>query len=168
MAIEFDITLSAKDLYRFHMYQVYTGSNGWFSILCAVVAVVMTIVTYGRVEPTYTLLYAAFGIAFLLYLPVTLYVRSKKNLENSKDLSKPLHYLISEEGITVSRKKESAKLSWAQIYKMVATKNNVLIYSNRNGAYVIPKAQLGEHYQPLAELAATKLPKNRLKMKGIT
>lgn len=168
MTIEFDITLSAEDMYRFHMYQVYTGSNGLLSVFCALIAFVMTAMTFGEVELTYTILYAAFGIAFLLYLPVTLYLRSKKNLETSKDLSKPLHYTVNEEGITVSRKKESARLTWNQVYKITATKNNVLIYSNRNGAYVIPKVQLGEKYQPLAELAATKLPQKRFKMKGTT
>ena len=54
---------------------------------------------------------------------------------------------------------------WDQIYKMVSTKNNVLVYSNRVNAYVIPRQQLGEKYRELAELAEGKLPKYRVKLK---
>lgn len=58
-----------------------------------------------------------------------------------------------------------AKLMWNQVYKMVSTKNNVLVYSNRVNAYVIPRQQLGEEYCELAEIAKEKLPKYRVKLK---
>lgn len=32
MKASFDVTLSPKDLYRFNMYQTYTGFQGWSSI----------------------------------------------------------------------------------------------------------------------------------------
>lgn len=57
------------------------------------------------------------------------------------------------------------KLMWDQVYKMVSTKNNVLVYSNRVNAYVIPRQQLGEKYRELAEIAKEKLPKYRVKLK---
>ena len=48
---------------------------------------------------------------------------------------------------------------------MESTKNNVLVYSNRVNAYVIPRQQLGEEYCELAEIAKEKLPKYRVKLK---
>lgn len=53
---------------------------------------------------------------------------------------------------------------WDQIYKMVATKSNVLVYSTRINAYIIPREQLGEQYKDLAKIANEKLPKHRVKM----
>lgn len=41
---------------------------------------------------------------------------------------------------------------------MVATKHNVLVYSNRTNAYVIPREQLGDAYGALAQLALAQLP----------
>jgi hypothetical protein len=72
---------------------------------------------------------------------------------------------VGDEGIQVTQGEASALLQWEQIYKMVATKSNVLVYSNRTNAYVIPREQLGEKYAALAELAQAKLPKYRVKMK---
>ena len=83
----------------------------------------------------------------------------------SEVLRGTLHYEVDEEGLHVSQKEESALLPWEQIYKMVATKHNVLVYSSRINAYVIPRAQLGESYAALRTQAAAHLPAYRLKMK---
>lgn len=165
MPVEFDITLTSKDMYRFNMYQVYSGFHGWFSIIVSIIIFVVAGLTYGELEITYTILYIAFGIIFLVYMPVSLFLRSKHSLAASEVLSKPLHYTVGEEGFTVSQGEAKAELPWKQIYKMVSTKNYVLVYSNRTNAYVIPRAQLGEKYPVLAKIAADKLEKYRVKMK---
>lgn len=165
MPIEFDITLTPKDMYRFNMYQVYSGFHGWFSILVSILIFVVAGVTYGGVEPMYTVLYVLFGIVFLFYMPVSLLLRSKHSIQASEVLSHPLHYAVGEKGFVVAQNDASAELPWDQIYKMVATKSNVLVYSNRTNAYIIPREQLGTKLRELTELAEKKLPKYRTKMK---
>lgn len=165
MPIEFDITLTTKDMYRFNLYQTYTGFQGWFSVAVSIFVFAVAVMTFGEVSAARTVLYVVFGILFLIYLPVTLYLRSKHNIAASEVLQYPLHFSVGEDGFTVSQKEESAKLPWEQIYKMVAAKSNVLVYSSRVNAYVIPREQLGNAYGELAELAAKKLPGYRLKMK---
>ncbi len=165
MPIEFDITLSSDDMYRFNMYQTYSGFHGWFSILFSILIFVVAGTTYGKVETMYTLLYVVFAVIFLFYQPVSLFLRSKHSLAASEVLRRPLHYAVGEQGFTVSQGEESAVLPWGQIYRMVATKSNVLVYSSRIHAYVIPRAQLGEAYGPLARLANEHLEKFRCSMK---
>ena len=160
MPLKFDITLTAEDMYRFNMYQTYSGFHGWFSIAFSILIFVVAGVTRGKIEAAYTALYIVFGIVFLVYPPVSLYLRSKRTLAMSEVLRGTLHYEVDEEGLHVSQKEESALLPWEQIYKMVATKHNVLVYSSR-----IPRAQLGESYAALQTQAAAHLPAYRLKMK---
>ncbi len=162
--MQFDIKLRSQDMYRFNMYQTYTGFHGWFSIIVSIIIFVVAGLTYGGLDITYTVLYIAFGIIFLLYMPVTLWLRSKSALAASEVLRGTLHYLVDENGFTVSQGEESANLPWDQIYKMVATKSNVLVYSTRINAYIIPREQLGEQYKELAKIANEKLPKHRAKM----
>lgn len=165
MTVEFDIKLTSKDMYHFNMYQTYSGMQGWLSVVMALLLFVRTATSLGSVSMMYTLLYAVLGIVFLLYFPVGLYVRSKHSLAASKVLSEPLHYQVNEEGFVVSQGDASAELKWEQIYKMIATKGSVLVYSNRINAYVIPRKQLGDAYEPLAKLANEKLEKYRVKMR---
>ncbi len=165
MPIEFDITLTPKDMYRFNLYQTYTGFQGWFSIIVSIFIFVSAGLTYGEVTLTRTVLYIVLGIVFLFYMPVTLYLRSKHNVIASDVLKNALHYSVTDKGFAVSQNEASAELPWEQIYKMISTKNNVLVYSSRINAYVIPRQQLGETYQELAKLAKEKLPKYRVNMK---
>lgn len=166
MTIEFDITLTPRDMYRFNMYQTYSGFHGWFSIVVSVLIFVVAYTTRARVETVYTVLYVLFGVLFLVYLPVTLLLRSKHSIATSEVLSRPLHYAVGEEGFAVTQGEEGARLPWNQIYKMVATKSNVLVYSNRINAYVIPREQLGDKYEELAALAKRQLPGYRVKIRG--
>lgn len=165
MAVEFDIKLTIKDIYRFNMYQTYSGMQGWLSVAVAILLLVKTVKTFGTVSATYTLLYALMGIVFLLYFPFFLYVRSKHSLAASEALRETLHYAVDENGFAASQGEASGLLKWEKIYKMVATKNNVLVYSNRINAYVIPREQLGDKYAALAELANANLEKYRVKMR---
>ncbi len=165
MPIEFDITLTAKDMYRFNIYQAYTGFQGWFSIIVSILIFVAAFLTRDRVTPMYTALYVVLGVAFLLYMPASLYLRSKRSLAASEVLRGALHYSVGEKGFAVSQGEASAELPWDQIYKMVSTKSSVLVYSSRIHAYVIPRSQLGDLYAPLAALAREKLPDYRVKMR---
>lgn len=45
------------------------------------------------------------------------------------------------------------------VYKLVSTKHNVLIYSSRVNAYIIPREIIGENYSALKELAGKHLKK---------
>ena len=67
--------------------------------------------------------------------------------------------------IRVSQDGEQEEFSWDIIYKMVATKKRVLIYTNRINAFIIPREQLSNHYEELATLAKQKLEKYRVRMK---
>lgn len=50
MNTAFDIKLEAKDLFRFNMYQTYTGLQGWISIILGILAFVMAGTTFGHAE----------------------------------------------------------------------------------------------------------------------
>lgn len=101
--MQFDIKLKSQDMYRFNMYQTYTGFHGWFSIIVSIIIFIVAGLTYGGLDITYTVLYIAFGIIFLLYMPVTLWLRSKSALAASEVLRGTLHYLVDENGFTVSQ-----------------------------------------------------------------
>lgn len=168
MPLEFDIKLKARDMFRFNMYQTYTGFSGWSSILFSLAllgAAGYTFYMQGTDMLPRILLYIGISIFLLVYMPATLWLRAKQSITASPVLSQSLHYQVDTEGFTVTQGEASGVLAWKQIYKMVSTKSLVLVYSGRLNAYVIPREQLGEQYIPLAKLATEKLPKYRVRMK---
>ncbi len=162
MKAEFDIKLTQKDLYAFNMRQTYRGIHGIISILIAIVAFVITFVSYGKVPIGYTILYPVMGLVILFYIPVALKLRVKMILKTNAVLSGNLHFLVSEENITVTQGEENGVLEWNQVYKLVAGKKYIYIFSNRQNAYILPKEQLGDNYDKIVEIAKAKLEKFRL------
>lgn len=165
MKTEFDITLTGKDMYRFNIHHAYTSSQGILSILIAAVCFVMAFYARGSLEPMYSFLYAGFGALFCVYLPFQLYLRSRQQILKSEVLKNALHYTIDETGIHTSQNDAAADLPWEQVYKIVSTRHNVLIYSSRINAFVIPRSQIGSEYETIRQIASSNLPKYRFKMK---
>lgn len=164
MSAEFDVTITGKDMFCFNIYHAYHGFQGIIATLVGIWVLIMAGLTFGRVSILNTILYIIFGILFLVYVPGNLYLRSKKQVSSSDVLKNALHYKIDDAGIHVSQGEQTADLEWNQIYKMVSTKNQLLIYSSRVNAYIIPKEIIREQYQTILGLAINHLEGFRLKM----
>jgi hypothetical protein len=165
MKVSFDVQLTSKDLFRFNMYQTYTTTQGPVSIILAILVFVMAGVSFRNDSTEYGVLYVVVGIVFLAYIPLTLWLRANQTMKKNEVLAGVLHYTVSEEGIEVSQKDDSGVLAWNEIYKMISTKKQVLIYSNRVNAYIIPRDQLGDQYEDLKAIAKAQLEKYRFRMK---
>lgn len=166
MKVSFDIKLTAKDLYKFNMMQAYRGMQGFLSLLLPVLVFAYAVSSFGQVSIASTLVYVALGIMFLVYVPVSLWMRVKKIMNDPNNaISKTLHYDFEEDMIRVSVEDENVEFKWENIFQMKSTKDMMLIYTNRINAYILPKEQLGEKYSQLSELAHKKLEKYRIRIK---
>lgn len=165
MKAEFDVKLSAEDLFHFNMYQTYTGIHGIVSILMSVLFWISAVFMFQKGNVGYGMLYIAAGVLFLIYIPLTLWLRSKKTIQTNPVLSGALHYEVSEDAIKVTQGEETGELPWNLVYKVVANSKRILVYSNRINAYVIPRTQIADQYDAFIEIASKKLEAYRLKLK---
>ena len=174
--VTFDAKLRAEDMYEFNLYHAYTSSQGWMSFVFAILAFVATAVTWGSVSMGYSIAYIVIGILFLVYMPIILKLRSKAQV--SGVLQGTLHYSLEDRGVVVSvpgtevlvtepnqPQEQEAVLPWNLIYKAVTTKNELLIFSNRVNAYVIPKREIEDISPDIKEALEDKLPVHRRKLK---
>ncbi len=167
MSIKFNVKLNCEDMYRFNLYHAYTSMQGILSILLSIAIVALLFFT-GKYEVFITSApYVALFLVFVFYIPITLWIRSKRQVRHSEVLQGVLHYELTEEGITVSSDvgDEKATLPWQYVYKAVTTKHNFLIYSNRVNAYVIPKAQVLEQLPEVFEAFEKHCEDYRLRIK---
>ena len=165
MKAEFDIKLGTIDMYRYNLYHAYTSFNGYLAILMAVVAFAGAVKTRGDVSPAYTFLYTALGILLLFYTPVTLYLRSAQQVSGSPVLKNVLHYVIDDTGVTTSQGEACSTLAWEQVYRVVATRHNILVCINPRNAFIIPRAQAEAQYETIRRIAQNHLETYRFKMK---
>lgn len=166
MKVTFDIKVDAKDLFKFNMMQAYRGMQGALSIILPVLVFAYAVTTYGQVSLGSTLVYIGLGVMFLVYVPVSLWLRVNKTVKDENNaLSKTLHYEFEEEIIRVSVGEESVEFKWENIFQMKKSGDLLLLYTNRINAYILPLSQIGKKYDELSKLAHAKLEKYRIKMK---
>ncbi|MCC8168443.1 MAG: YcxB family protein [Clostridiales bacterium] len=166
MNIEFDVQLSDKDLFRFNMRQAYTGLQGWISVVFAVVVFALSIEGFRQGAYGSAAMYIVIGIFVLLYVPLELRRRAKRTFKKDEVISGKLHYSFSDKCILVRQGEESAELPWDSVYKVVSDKHQLLVYSSRINAYVIPRDQIAEQYDAIRELAVKVMPSHRVKLRG--
>ena len=165
MEVSFDVQLQPKDLFRFNMYQTYTGMQGVLSIVLGILGFVMAGLSVGKAEIPYTIMYIVVGLIFLFYIPVSLWLRAKQTLKANAVLAGKLHYEVSEDSIHVTQGEDCGELPWDAIYKVISNKKQILIYSSRINAYIIPREQIGDQYDSFCEVARKKLESFRLRLK---
>lgn len=166
MKVVLDIKLDAKDLFKFNIMQAYRGMQGALSILLPILVFAYAVTSYEEVSIGSTLVYIGLGIVFLVYVPISLWLRVNKTIKDENNaLSKTLHYEFEEEMIRVSVGEESVEFKWENIYQMKTSGELLLVYTNRINAYILPISQVGEKYDELSKLAHDKLEKYRIKMK---
>lgn len=165
MKEEFDVNLTPQDMYRFNMYHTYHGFHGILSIVMAILVIIVTIVTWGDLDATHSAIYLVLAALFVGYIPLSLWFHAKMLLQRSEALRNTQHFTVDEKGVTISQDGEEALLEWKQVYKVVDTKSNLLVYSTRVNAYVFPKRELGEHYEGVCNIMKQQLESYRLKIK---
>lgn len=165
MKTEFDIQLHTIDMYRYNLYHTYTTASGYLAILISFIAFAAAVRKWGEVSLSQSVMYVALGVILLVYTPLTLYLRSKQQVQGSSVLKNILHYTIDDTGITTSQGEMSSTLLWEQVYRVVATKHNILVCINPRNAFIIPREQVLQEYDAIRKIAQEHLEKYRFKMK---
>ena len=114
MEIEFDVKMTSGDLYDYMLHHTYGSMSG---LIGAVAGALMVVAGFSGAG----VLCIIAGIVILLYLPVTLFLKSKQQFLANPVFKQPLHYKLTEEGIEVSQGEEVQSQKWEDMYKVVST-----------------------------------------------
>lgn len=135
--VECEVKIGAADLYDYNLKYTY---GKIINIIAEIAG--MAAVLYGFVSHNYPL--AVIGAIVEVYLPVTLWIRSAQTAALLPAFKKPLHYVLDENGLTVSQGEESQTVSWDNCLKAVSTSRSILLFTSATSATIFPRAQLGD------------------------
>ena len=127
--IEFDVELTAKDLYRFSMRHTYSGVSGIFGVVISLACWIILAVRFGALD--------------------TLYGKSAAQAKQNKDINASLHYTLSEEQITVSQGEQEACVKWYDVRKCIYTAKALYLYMSPVRAFIFPADQCGDSFEQI-------------------
>lgn len=159
MEIEFDVRITPGILYDYMMHHTYSHMAG---LMGSLVGVLMLFLFASNRQPVALII----GLVILLYLPWTLFLRSRQQMLNTPAFKKPLHYKLTEEGIQVSQDDTTEQMGWDGMVKAVSTLHSIVVYTTPVNACIFPKKDLGESKYKVIEIISTHMPPNKVKIRS--
>ncbi len=159
MELEFDVKITPGVLYDYLMYHTYSKMAG---IVGTIAGVFMIMVFLTNHYPIYLIA----GVVVIGYLPVTLLLRAHQQAQMTPAFKKPLHYKMTDEGISVSQDDSTEQQSWDSCFKAVSTSSSIILYTSCATASIFPKKDLGDKKEALIEMISTHMPPDKVKIRS--
>jgi hypothetical protein len=118
----------------------------------------------GRPVSTGLIYLALFTVFLLIFIPVSLYFRTKKHFESDKLIQEEQSYQIDADGVKVKSEYGNSAIPWDKIYGAHLNKKYITIAMSISRMFLLP-ARFFEEGQmaELAELLKNTLPKSKVK-----
>lgn len=158
MELRFQTKMTTKILYDYMLHHTYNSMSGLVGSVAGA-GFVLGFFAAGNY------LYLLAGAVLLLYLPISLYISSMKQMQSSPAFKEPLSYRLCDEGIEVSQGGQSQLQKWADIYKVVSTPRSIIIYNTRVNAWIFPRKDMGEQTTKIIEILSTHIKPDKVKIR---
>ena len=159
METEFDVRITANILYDYMLHHTYSSLPG---IMGSIVGVLMLILFASNRQPICLII----GAVILLYLPWTLFIKSRQQALSTPAFRKPLHYRLSDAGIEVSQDDTTEQMGWDGMVKAVSTLHSIVVYTTPVNACIFPKKDLGDSRYKVIEIISAHMPPKKVKIRG--
>ena len=90
----------------------------------------------------------------------------KQQVANNPVFREPLHYVLDENGITISQGDSSTCQAWEDCLKAVSTGRSIIVYTAKNNATIFPKSQMQDKTTDVIEMISTHMPPAKVKIRS--
>ncbi len=156
--VTLDVHMNARVLYDYMLNHAYSGASGILGTCFGFLGVVV----FAR---THHPLYLIMGLLLIFYLPVHLRYRAALQMQATEAFKKPLHYVVNQEGISVSQGEQTERVSWEQCLKAVSTRKSIVVYTGKQNATIFPRADLGEYTGALIAVIVENMDPKQVRIK---
>jgi len=158
MEVRVKVKINSGDIYDYLLYHQYTSAAGLIGSGVGALLVVSAFLT-----STWYFLIA--GIIILAYLPWTLFLKSKTQVQKNPAFKEEMEYILNDEGLTVVLGEERASCQWENMYKAVSTGRSIILYTSTVNATIIAKRFMEDKKMDVIAAISTHMPPRKVKIK---
>ena len=165
--ISFSVQMTTTELYRFKLYHAYHKFSGILGVILSIVSVFVLLTSFVKLTEQTRAVLILVAVWFILFEPVKFYVHARGQVKRNKVYKELLNYAIDETGISISQDEQQQMVEWKQLFKIVETKKQFLVYSGPMYAFIFPKSQMGEEScEKFRKLVLENTKDTRVQLKG--
>lgn len=157
MEINFKVQINSHILYDYMMHHAYTSLQG----LLGTTVGALLIVAFGM---TLYPIYLIIGVVTILYIPWSLFLKSKRQALNPV-FKQPLEYKMTEEGVQVSQGEQTEMQSWDSMHKAISTRNSIILYTTPFNACIFPRKDMKESTNNVIQMISTHMTPQKVKIR---
>ncbi len=157
--VEFDVKMTAGDLYDFLLRHNYNSLSGLLASILGALGVIVGLSTHYWI-------YLILGVVILVYLPWALLIKSKQAVVSNPIFKETMHYTLDENGISMTQGETTGTLKWEDCLKAVSTSRSIMVYTAKNAATIFPKNQLKDKTTDVIEMISTHMPPAKVKIRS--
>lgn len=150
--VKFSVQVTVKDMFAFLMHHSYRGMSLVADAIVTFGAIGLLIAGFGKGDVVKTVALIFVALLFTVVHPLQLYNRARKQVTKNEVFKKPLDYVLTDEGITMSQGEEAQSFTWGDVYQIREYKSQILVYTGRVYACIWPKRELAECENEVREL----------------
>ena len=157
--LELTVKIEAGDLYDYMLRHSYGSPAGVIGSSFGAVLILFALASKQWI-------FIVLGLVMLLYLPWTLFVKSRSQMLSNPVFQEPLRYILDEEGLTVAQGEAREQMAWEDMYRAVSTGRSIILDTSRINATIFPKRQLGDRKAAVIEMISTHMPPAKVKIRS--
>jgi len=160
------VQMTEEALYDFLLYHTYSKFSGFLINILGMTVVLLGIYMWvtDQIAALQLVYYILAGVVFLIFTPISLWLRAKKCVKRSAEYKTPKVYIFSEEGIDVVQT-AGQRFTWEEISKVVAAPKTFGFYYGDNDALIIPKSEFGDKYMAIMKIVSAHICRSRMKLR---
>lgn len=167
MEEKISVQMTKEELFDFLLYHTYSKFSGFLTnVLGAAVGIMGVIMLcMGKITVLQLLFYLLAAAAFLVFTPLQLKSRAKKQMQCNQEYQVVWDYTFSEEGIRVVYGDKNKLYPWEKIQRTVTAPKTIGIYYGRDEAFIIPKRAFGARFIPVMQMMVKYMGPQKVRLK---
>lgn len=138
------INMNFSALYSYVMNNNYRSFSGVLGLCISAGSIIILLALWGSLNGGQKIMFILLGLIFTVINPVSLAIKTYKQLKLSPSYKKPLEYTFGDDGITIEQEDTKMLIEWKNICRIMMSKKMIAIYTGRMYAFVIPLSELGD------------------------
>lgn len=157
--IKIKIKLGVWDLYHFLLQYNYKSFGGIFGLIISLLSLMYVITTFGKHDMRTNIIFLFIGLLWTVIQPLLLLQKAAQQTTKNEAYKAALEYEFDNTGLKIYQGKEKAEVLWENIVRVKEDRKQILLFTSRVHACILPKEQFVEELQQIKVLIQEKVKK---------
>lgn len=157
--IKIKVKLGVWDLYHFLLQYNYKSFGGIFGVIISLLSLGYVVATYEKHDVTINIIFLLIGLLWTVIQPLLLLQKAAQQATKNEAYKAALEYEFDNKGLKIRQGKEKAEVLWENIVKVKEDRKQILLFTSRVHACILPKEQFVEELEKIKTLIREKVGK---------